>query len=116
MFKRVGNHLPHCKQRDGKDYTQYLAPKTLKNKSQSRKKAKCPKCDKYFVRLGTHHRNSALCRSIPSLPSHPVQSNTMACTAPSHTYLSVPLGEEAMFQNLNSAAPALVGVNETTIS
>ena len=115
VFRRVGNHLPHCKQRDGKDYSQYLAPKTLKNKSQSRKKAKCPKCDKYFVRLDTHLRNSALCRAIPSPPSHPVQSNTMACTEPSHTYLSVPLGEEAMFQNSNFAAPALVGVNETTI-
>ena len=116
LFKRVGNHLPHCIQRDGKGYSQYLVLKTLKKKSHSLK-TKCPKCDKFFVRLDTHLRNSASCRSIPSPPSPSIHSATMACTTPSHAYLHLPAGEEAMFstpQNSNSAASLLAGVNKTT--
>ena len=29
VFKRVGNHLPHCKERRDRDYSAYLAKKTL---------------------------------------------------------------------------------------
>lgn len=101
LFKRVGNHLPYCKRRDGKEYSQYLAPTTLK-------------CDKCFVRLDTHLRKSASCRCIPS-PS--IYSTTMPCTTPSQAYLHLPPGEAAMFlipQNSNSAATQLSGSNETT--
>ena len=52
-FKSVGNHLRHCKYRNGRDYSQYLAPKTLAKRSQKRKKMLWPKCKKLFVRLGT---------------------------------------------------------------
>ena len=70
----------------------------------SLKKTKCHKCDKFFVRLDTHLRNSASCTSIPSPPSPSIHSATMAYTTPSHAYLHLPAGEEAMFatpQNSN---------------
>ena len=52
VFKRVGNHLPHCKQRNGRDYSQFLTQKTLKKREpRSGKKARCPKCSKTFSRL-----------------------------------------------------------------
>ena len=112
-IQEVGNHLPYCKQRDGRDYSQYLAPKTLKKRSQSPKKAKCPKCDKYFMRLDTHLRISASCRSIPPPSPHPIYSTLMPCATPSQGYLHQPTSEAAMFftpHNSNFTASA----NETT--
>ena len=64
-FKRLGNHLPHCQERIGKDYSQYLSAKTLTKKSKSTNKL-CPKCHRHFKRLDTHLRNSATCRDLSS--------------------------------------------------
>ena len=81
-FKSVGNHLRHCKYRNGSDYSQYLAPKTLAKRSQKRKKMLCPKCKKLFVRLGTHLKNSATCKSISSTPPLGVSSAVSAMLTP----------------------------------
>ena len=78
-YKGLGTHLKHCGQRDGRDYNQYLAPKTLK-KSQPRKKTKCSKCSKSFWRLDTHLRRSAVCRFIPPSPSRAVNIESGAVT------------------------------------
>ena len=115
LFKRVGNHLPYCKQRDGRDYSQYLAPKTLKKRSQSPKNAKCPKCDKYFMRLDSHLRISASCKSIPPPSTHPVHSTPRPCVTPSQGYLHQPTSEVAMFFTPhNSNFTDSVSANETT--
>ena len=68
-FKRVGNHLPRCRERNGRDYIQHLAPKSIAKREKKRvKKVQCSKCSRFFVRLDTHLRNSATCRVIPSPP------------------------------------------------
>ena len=63
FFQGLGNHLQHCKDRQGRDYSQYLSKKTLQKKTRKRKEL-CPKCQKSFLRLETHLKNSASCRSI----------------------------------------------------
>ena len=67
-FKRLGNHLPHCPERNGRDYAPFLSKKTLCNrkKANSCKKRLCPRCHKRFCRLDTHLRNSATCRLVVS--------------------------------------------------
>ena len=71
-FKRLGNHLPHCHQRNGRDYSSYLSDKTLKNSQPNSCKFKfCDKCHKRFSRLDTHLRTSATCRSVASPVSLP---------------------------------------------
>ena len=68
-FKRLGNHLPHCKERNGRDYTPFLSQKTLNKKAKSSScKMFCPRCHKRFARLDTHLRNSAMCKAIPPTP------------------------------------------------
>ena len=64
-YLQLGKHLPHCKKRDGKDYTHLLSIKTLQKRAQSSKKTECPKCLK---RLDTHFRVSATCKEINSIP------------------------------------------------
>ena len=63
FFQGLGNHLQHCKDRQGRDYSQYFPKKTLQKKTRKRKEL-CPKCQKSFLRLDTHLKNSASCRSI----------------------------------------------------
>ena len=115
MYRKVGNHLPHCKERNGRDYSQHLAPKTLKKKAQSLKKTKCPKCDKLFVRLDVHLRKNVSCRSIsskPSLPSRPVHSHSLPHSRPTQ-----PSSEAAIFSSINSNsnfAVSVTGVDEIT--
>ena len=77
--------------RNGEDYSCYLSQKTLNNRNKTAKKT-CPQCRRKFVRLDTHLRNSATCRSHP-LPSHlasPPSSNTTppspACSSPCDVY------------------------------
>ena len=115
-FRGLGNHLRHCKQRQGRDYRQYLAPKTL-SKSQPRRKMQCPSCEKYFVRLDTHLRRSTVCRSIPPLPSPspplPVTDSVLCDSVGSQPQP----GEAAIFLtplNLNSASQAPAASGETT--
>ena len=63
-FRRVGNHLPHCKGRNGADYSCYLSQTTL-NKRGGSSLRKCPKCNRLFKRLDTHLHHSAVCKTIP---------------------------------------------------
>ena len=112
-YKGLGTHLKHCGKRDGRDYNQYLAPKTLK-KSQRRKKTKCPKCSKSFWRLDTHLRRSAVCRSIPPAPSRAVNVESGIVTV-SINDSAKQLVEAAILsapQGMNSAVAA-PGVNHT---
>ena len=76
-YLQLGKHLPHCKERDGRDYTHLLSAKTLQKRSQSKKKTECPKCHNFFKRLDTHFRVSATCKEITSLPdpNNPVMSS-----------------------------------------
>ena len=61
-FKKLGNHLAHCPDRNGRDYNHLLSQKTLDNKSGKKPKETCPKCGRKFSRLDTHLKNSAICR------------------------------------------------------
>ena len=61
-FKRLGNHLPHCQERKGRDYSSLLSEKNLQKKKTSSKKT-CPTCGKLFTRLDTHLRISASCKA-----------------------------------------------------
>ena len=82
-FKGLGDHLRHCKQRDGRDYQAYLSEKTRKKLGTGSKKKTCSRCGKAFVRLDTHLRNSARCRAAPScpLPSQPSQMSQVTSDA-----------------------------------
>ena len=89
-FKRLGNHLPHCCERNGRDYGPFLSKKTLhKEKANSCKSSFCPKCHKRFIRLDTHLRTSATCRHVPSsdkafsTPCAPPAMEAGSC--PAHT-------------------------------
>ena len=68
LFIKVGSHLAHCVERQGRDYSAYLSEKTLKNKSKATRKS-CPKCHRMFIRLDTHLKNSATCKSVSDGPS-----------------------------------------------
>lgn len=60
----MGNHLPHCPNRKGQSYTEYLATKKPKAMKQ-----KCHKCGKMFKRLDTHLKNSASCKDTGDMIS-----------------------------------------------
>ena len=61
-FKRLGSHLSRCKQRGGRDYSVYLSRQPVRDPRP--KRAKCPKCLRFFRRLDTHLRVSASCRDV----------------------------------------------------
>ena len=64
-LKRLGNHLPYCKERNGRDYSSFLSKKTLAKKARSSCKSQsCPKCHKRFSRLDNDLRIGATCRSV----------------------------------------------------
>ena len=84
LFARVGSHLAHCTERQGRDYSVYLAEKTLKNKSKSSRKS-CPKYHRMFLRLDTHLKNSATCKSVSDDPSPPEQTSPEQLTLPTPT-------------------------------
>jgi hypothetical protein len=73
-LNRLGNHLPYCSQRNGRDYAPFLSNKTLAKKVSAGccKTKFCPKCHKSFSRLDTHLRKSATCRDISQHDHSPV--------------------------------------------
>ena len=73
-FQKLGNHLPFCPKRDGRDYSSYLSKKTLQKRVKS-KKQPCPHCGKAMSRLDTHLRVSARCKQVVS--SSPCTSERM---------------------------------------
>ena len=87
-FVRVGNHLKHCPQRQGREYNHLLSQKTLQKKTVKQKREKCPKCEKLFDRLDTHLRNSATCRSLPQTPSSELREHADQPTGPEASGLS----------------------------
>ncbi len=103
-FQKLGNHLPRCGERGDRDYPPRtpcswprsslvprlsrallwslgtrLAKKTIEKKAKKGgSRQRCPKCHKCFLRLDTHLKRSATCRSLveapiasSSAPSHP---------------------------------------------
>ena len=60
---KVGNHLPKCKGRNGRDCTVFPAKKTVDKKASLGKTY--PKCHKAFQRLDTHLKNNAFYKVIP---------------------------------------------------
>ena len=63
-FKKLGNHLSHCSERNGRDYLPYLSQKTRDKRAKNSKKNPCPCCGKQFSRLDTHLRNNVICMSF----------------------------------------------------
>ena len=57
FFKKLGNHLRSCKERNGRDYSKFLSSKTLKMKENLSKLKSmfCPRCHKNFY---TYLKNS----------------------------------------------------------
>ena len=89
--RRLGNHLPCCPERNGRDYFDFLSDKTKANKMRpnSCKSILCPRYHKKFSRLDTHLRNSASCRDVSAAepgPSAPLLvtsvGNSTTCPPP----------------------------------
>ena len=81
-FQKLGNHLPHCPKRSGKDYSCYLSQKTIdKQKSKPRRKP-CPHCGKQFLRLDTHLRSNVRCQSLPLSTSTLASTNAVSASHP----------------------------------
>jgi len=87
-FKKLGAHYRSCPERNGEDYEHLLSVKTRYNRQKSQK-SPCPNCGKFFLRLDTHLKNSAICKEVPQIPHTPVPSPAVGqpCTpsAPSNT-------------------------------
>ena len=63
-FVRLGPHLPRCRQREGRDYSAFLAKAPVPPAREV-----CSTCGRRFKRLDTHLRVSSTCRVIfPSVP------------------------------------------------
>ena len=60
LFKRLGCHIPKCKERGDRDYSAYLSSR----RGQRPRREPCPKCHRVFRRLDTHLRVSVACRHI----------------------------------------------------
>ena len=79
-FRRLGNHLPKCKERD---YSVYLSKKTLDKKAKKGSSRRyCPKCHKQFLRLDSHLKRSPYCKSIDCSTDLP--SSVGLTAAPHH--------------------------------
>lgn len=76
-FRRLGSHLSKCRMRQGRDYSMYSSQRTLDNRRSRDKprKAKCPKCQKLFIRLETHLRKNPFCKEISSQAPEPDSSS-----------------------------------------
>ena len=125
-LKRLGNHLPHRKHRDGRDYQHLLSQKTLSKKNKSRKQP-CPTCKKLFLRLDTHLRLSRSCQihpspgndecfqqtsflqpAVPSLSQHGSQTQTSSEAATLLPPLKLPQSEEEWLQSGRTLARSVV--------
>ena len=70
-YKKLGIHLTHCPDRNGRDFEHLLSQKTLDKRSGKKTKETCPKCGKKFDRLDTHLRTSATCKDTQPNRNHP---------------------------------------------
>ena len=109
-YKRLGNHLLHCPERNGRDYTFMLSAKTLNNKKSNSCKFKCcSKCHKKFARLDTHLKNSSCCRDIPSsacLSSMPEQAPSLSSCTLSSQILQEPGSSAGLEQSPSPSSGA----------
>ena len=96
-YLQLGKHLPHCKERNGRDYSHLLSAKTLQKKSQLKKKTECPKCHRSFKRLDTHFRVSATCKMINPIPS---PNNPDMHSSPTQPFQGQSTDEDAIFFTL----------------
>ena len=92
-FKSLGKHYKGCPKRDGKDYQHLLSKKTITKKQSSKaKKVPCPICNKKFLRLETHLRTSASCKTVTQpIESPPSPPNSSLCAVPSPPPRSPPV-------------------------
>ena len=77
-YKKLSNHYKSCPLRHGRDYHHLLSHIKTLSKKLPHKKSICPNCGKSFLRLDTHIRNSATCKStycITSSTSSAVSNN-----------------------------------------
>ena len=63
-FKRLGSHLPHCPERNGRDYSSFLSEKTIAKRREQSCKQFCPRCHKKFITFDSHLKRSATCRFV----------------------------------------------------
>ena len=82
-FVRLGNHLPHCKQRHGQDYTSLLVKRQMVPSCSCR--GVCLKCSCVFKRLDTHIHLSTTCREIASPATGPCPDPPTLSTQPTGT-------------------------------
>ena len=101
-FVRLGNHLPHCKQRHGQDYTSLLVKK--RNVPSGSCRGVCPKCSCVFKRLDTHLCLSTTCQDIAS-PHALIHPHTLHSPRVSPTHirlLSSSLGQQKSGRKLTA--------------
>ena len=103
-LKRLGNHLPYCNQRNGRDYAPFLSNKSLAKKGSagSCKTKFCPKCHKHFSRLDTHLRKSATCRDISQHDHSPVPAVPALVSLPLNRVVCVMSESEASMSKSSS--------------
>ena len=53
LFRQVGEHIPRCRERNGREYSAYLGRNSKMTVS---RRKRCHKCQRFFVRLDTHLR------------------------------------------------------------
>ena len=89
-FKKLGNHLAHCPDRNGRDYNYLLSQKTLDNRSGKKPKKTCPKCGRKISRLSTHLRSSAICKDTQTISpapfADPIPAVTSSLSLPPHQF------------------------------
>ena len=96
-FKRLGNHLPHCPERRGRDYSSLLSINTLQKRNKASCKGPCPVCGKVFARFDTHLRVSASCK----FPRPSDEPTTLTDPADFHSSQSVEPQSSAMLVSAN---------------
>ena len=80
----------------------YWQPRTLQIRSQSKKKAECPRCKRLFKRLDAHLRVSATCKDVNPTPP----PTTAASAEASCGHHDEETGRDAMFFSPLNSNPA----------
>ena len=114
-YKKLGNHLKYCSERDGRDYQAYLSQKTLSKRSNTSKKKPCGKCGRLFYRLDTHLRNSAQCRELSIVdPQNPLESSQQDHTL---VHATPALGSTTLLAEHNTSQEvSLCSISEPVLS
>ena len=81
-YKKLGIHLTHCPDRNGRDFEHLLSQKTLDKRSGKKTKETCPKCGKKFDHLDTHLWTSATCKDTQPNSNHPENVPSSVASSP----------------------------------